>query len=215
MELFEKTDAVASSLDFNFLNVEYIIRLVYLFFTGGAEYPLDGPQPGTALFYLLYIVHPLLWLIALLLGVLFLAGMIYAAYGLYKIRAQEYLVYGKTEEDLAPEGVPVDVVKQRWQQVLLHADSENPNDWRLAIIEADIMLDDMVKLFGYRGETLGDRLKSIEKSDFTTIDDAWEAHKVRNAIAHQGSDFLLTKRETKRVIDLYRKVFQEFHYINY
>jgi hypothetical protein len=46
-----------------------------------------------------------------------------------------------------------------------------------------------------------------------TLNQAWEAHKIRNAIAHQGADFLLSEREAKRVVSLYREVFQEFDYI--
>jgi hypothetical protein len=71
----------------------------------------------------------------------------------------------------------------------------------------------MTKKMGYHGDTLGERLNSVEKSDFLTLNLAWEAHKVRNMIAHEGSNYLLTKREAKRVIDLYRQVFEEFEFI--
>ena len=108
------------------------------------------------------------------------------------------------------EGVP----HPRWEKVRDHLSSENPNDWRLAIMEADIILGEMLERMEYgKGVTIGERLKTIEPSDFTTIEKAWEAHKIRNLIAHQGSDFILTQREAKRVIELYREVFHEFRYI--
>ena len=75
------------------------------------------------------------------------------------------------------------------------------------------MLDEMLQRMGYRGESVGDKLKTIEESDFTSINEAWEAHKVRNQIAHRGSDFLITQREARRVADLYKRVFEEFRYI--
>jgi hypothetical protein len=102
---------------------------------------------------------------------------------------------------------------QKWRQILSHVNSQNPAEWRLSILEADVLLDDMVQSLGFHGETLGDRLKSAPKGDFKTIDLAWEAHKIRNAIAHEGSDFLLSQRESKRVISLYETVFKEFSYI--
>lgn len=98
----------------------------------------------------------------------------------------------------------------RWEHVLTLANSGSPGDWRTAIMEADIMLDEFLTSMGHHGMSLGDKLKGVEASDFRTIDLAWEGHKVRNRIAHQGSDFILTERETKRVIDLYRQVFEEF-----
>ena len=47
----------------------------------------------------------------------------------------------------------------------------------------------------------------------TTLDSAWEAHKIRNKVAHRGTDFILTRREAKRVIGLYRNALQEFDYV--
>ena len=110
-------------------------------------------------------------------------------------------------------GEDVSSHNERWEHVEKLGASENPGDWRVAIIEADVLLEELVASMGYDGQTLGDKLKAIEKSDFTTLDEAWEAHKIRNRIAHQGSDFILTHREAKRVIDLFRQVFKEFDYI--
>ena len=64
-----------------------------------------------------------------------------------------------------------------------------------------------------RGENLGERLKSVGKDRFKSLDDAWEAHLVRNKIAHEGLKFDITKREAQRVIYLYEKVFREFGHI--
>jgi hypothetical protein len=63
---------------------------------------------------------------------------------------------------------------------------------------------------GYSGETIAEKLKAVEPSDFITIESAWEAHKIRNVIAHEGADFILSEREARRIIDLYRAVFKEF-----
>src|SRR5262249_12780407 len=101
----------------------------------------------------------------------------------------------------------------RWHKVIDHLETDKPSDWKLAVLEADIMLDDMLKASGYEGDTIGEKLKKVERSDFNTIDLAWEAHKVRNLIAHEGTDYQLTQREAIRVIELYKKVFEEFYYI--
>jgi hypothetical protein len=102
---------------------------------------------------------------------------------------------------------------QKWILVEEHINSEDPNKWKLAILEADIILSELLESLGLPGESVGEKLKAVEESDFTTIESAWEAHKIRNAIAHQGSDFLLTKREAKRIINLYKTVFEEFKII--
>jgi hypothetical protein len=81
------------------------------------------------------------------------------------------------------------------------------------VIEADIILDSLLEKLNLPGQTMGDKLKAVERSDFLTIDQAWEAHKARNNIAHQGGEFLFNQREARRIIALYGEVFKEFHLI--
>jgi hypothetical protein len=90
-----------------------------------------------------------------------------------------------------------------------HIDSDNPNDWKLAIIEADILLDQTLKAKGFVGISLGERLRSISPAQLQSLDDAWQAHKVRNQIAHAGADFVLTRRLAEETIKQYRRVFAE------
>lgn len=99
---------------------------------------------------------------------------------------------------------------EKWEKILQLTESINSSDWRLAIIEADIMLDELLSKLQLPGDTMGEKLQAVEKSDFTTLDNAWEAHKFRNSIAHEGSDFLVNQREVRRVISLYESVFKEF-----
>ncbi len=101
---------------------------------------------------------------------------------------------------------------EAWENILTQVDSANQADWKLAILEADTILDSLVAKMGYKGENLGERLKSIEPGDFLTLNDAWEAHKVRNAIAH-GASYELSQREARRVIKLFETVFREFGYL--
>jgi hypothetical protein len=105
------------------------------------------------------------------------------------------------------------IINEKWQRVITHINSTNPNDWKLAILECDIMLADILEKMGYMQSSIGEKLKAIEPSDFTNIESAWEAHKIRNQIAHEGSDFAINEREAKRVVGLYEVVFREFEYI--
>lgn len=140
--------------------------------------------------------------------IVFLA-ILYIAWLRYKLSVEE-----KKKDKIPPaaEEIP-SLQSQKWQKILDHVNSLNPAEWRLSVLEADVLLDEMLQSFGFVGATIGERLKSTTQADFKTIDSAWEAHKIRNAIAHEGSDFLLSQRESKRVIGLYEVVFKEFSYI--
>ncbi|HMP67531.1 MAG TPA: hypothetical protein PKA60_02170 [Candidatus Paceibacterota bacterium] len=102
---------------------------------------------------------------------------------------------------------------RRWSHIQTLINSHNVNDWRQAIIEADIILEEMLDKMGYKGDSIGDKLKKVEKSDFLTLDSAWEAHKIRNRIAHKGSNYILSKDDADRAIEMYRQVFSEFYFI--
>lgn len=101
----------------------------------------------------------------------------------------------------------------RWEKILAHANSNNPSDWRWAIIEADIFLEESLKAKGFMGDNLGEILKSMTKGDLSSLDAAWDAHKVRNRIAHDGDKFDLNEREVKRVILLFEAVLKELKVI--
>jgi len=141
-------------------------------------------------------------------GVFFLFGIFYVAKRMSSIRE-------KNNPKPAPKTLTktLRVKTDQWGIVEKHASSENPGEWRLAIIEADTILEEAVKRMGYEGDTLGERMKKIDRSMLRSIDEAWDAHKVRNLIAHKGSAYVLSKREAKRVIGLYEKVFREIEFI--
>ncbi len=100
----------------------------------------------------------------------------------------------------------------QWQSVLRLATSNNPSDWKLAIIEADVILDMMTYMQGLSGETLGERLKNADPGTFQSLDYAKKAHYTRNRIAHEG-DIEFTPREVQQVVRMYEAVFREFKYI--
>jgi len=187
--------------DPKFLNIEFLFNQVFNFFEGGLNFAADLSGGG---FFL-----PQIKILLSILSILFITIIIYSLVRLWELRKED-------NEKFAFAGpVPQDAGEkhERWEVVQTHIESNNPSDWKLAIIEADAILDDMVKKIGYSGDNLGERLKSVEVSDFTSIQSAWEAHKVRNQIAHEGVGFELTHREARRVVELYRDVFEEFKYI--
>lgn len=157
-------------------------------------------------------IFPSIQFIAVFFTVIFIMGIIYTAFRLHHL--EKKLHHNQDVERNKQLKVQSEkILNPKWQKVLEHVNSPSPSDWRLAILEADILLGDMLEKMGYRGEGIGEMLKSIEESDFNTLNNAWEGHKIRNAIAHEGADFLLSQREAKRAIGLYESVFQEFHMI--
>ncbi|MEI6345780.1 MAG: hypothetical protein WCO79_00885 [bacterium] len=122
-----------------------------------------------------------------------------------------------------PAGLPVfdesaEVAKkarnnERWAAVLENVGSASDSDWRLAILEADIILDDMLKGMGTFGDTVAERLKSVNEHTIPSVQKAWEAHLVRNRIAHDGANFALSQHEARRIIGLFETVLKEGRFL--
>lgn len=148
-------------------------------------------------------------IVSLILSALFLFGIIFLSIKTGKLMNKRSKL---THSHSTKESEEV-FVNKKWEKIVLNLESNNPGDWKLAILEADIVLGEMLEKMGYRGDSIGEKLKNIEKSDFNTLDIAWQAHKVRNNIAHKGSEFNISKDEAIKTIELYEKVFKEFRFI--
>lgn len=113
-----------------------------------------------------------------------------------------------------PGATPVQTVTDpRWVQIEKNMQSHNMSEWRVAILEADILLFDMLSQMGYEGTSIGEILKKVDKANFVTLDDAWKAHRIRNIIAHEGANYELSRDEAERTIRLYKRVFDEFYFV--
>ena len=163
----------------------------------------------------------IIYMILSIFSIFFLGVIIYVTIRMFEIREKEHkhlhheiAEYAHNQKLKEVEKESSGVFKnEKWKKVLDYAFSNNENDWKLAIIEADAMLFDLLVQLGFKGESLGDKLKSINFEKFKGLDTAWEVHNIRNKIAHEGSAFTLSSHETKRVISLYEQIFQEFGFI--
>lgn len=152
--------------------------------------------------------------ISIPLCIFFVVGIIYCVERLKQIRNKEAEMHDlKVEPAYEPAPAADVALARRWETALKHIESPNASDWKQSILEADIMLDDLLSKMGYRGESVGEKLKRVEPGDMKTLNDAWEAHKVRNQIAHEGSGFVLDQHVARQVLHQYRRVFEEFFYI--
>lgn len=91
------------------------------------------------------------------------------------------------------------MVQQKWSRIKQLA-STSGESAKMAVIEADKLLDYVLKARNYSGETMGDRLKQAG-SDFSYTDDVWEAHKLRNKLVHEteyDADDRLVKKSIRQ-----------------
>lgn len=86
----------------------------------------------------------------------------------------------KKEEPAAPK----EEVRGQWTHIRELANSSTPSDWNMAVLRADALLDDILQHLGYEGLTIAERLKIVDPTKFSSLDNVWSAHRLRNMIAH-------------------------------
>jgi hypothetical protein len=76
---------------------------------------------------------------------------------------------------------------QQWQRIEGLLAQPGVDSTRSAIFEADKLLDIALRQSGFAGETLGERLKNARDhfGNNVVYQGLWEAHKMRNAMAHE------------------------------
>lgn len=157
-----------------------------------------------------------------ILALFFMTLIAYCAVRLLEIRKKEheYHHHGIHEyahrqherEEKMKEKVAVSR-NPRWVQVIEYMSSDKQGDWKLAIIEADSILEDLLDSLGFTGEGIGEKLRSADQDKFPRLPQAWEVHAIRNRIAHEGSNFELSPPEAKRTIATYEQIFRDYGFI--
>jgi hypothetical protein len=83
-------------------------------------------------------------------------------------------------------GLSFKEIDRRWKEVEDLFSVKKEMNYKLAIIEADKLLDHVLKAYNFQGETIGDRLK-IASYRFPRLKKVMWAHRVRNQIVHEAN----------------------------
>lgn len=189
----------------HFLNIEYFFYLLYTLVSGGHAVAGGGFQFGW-LIALLTLIWVTITVVAYVVSLGFLALLIYSTIRMHEIKDADSVRFQTILDTHHAEEV---TEHHRWNHVRELIESPQESDWRQAIIEADIILDDMLNRLGYTGDTMAEKFRKVNPADFHTLHDAMEAHGVRNRIAHDGSNFMLTDHLAYRTILQYENTFRE------
>ncbi|MEI6660168.1 MAG: hypothetical protein WCK91_01960 [bacterium] len=148
------------------------------------------------------------------LSIFLLGIIIFSLVRLFEIQAEEkHHILHEIAENLEKANERDKNKNPRWHYIQTLIESANESDWRVAIIEADSLLEETLRERGFTGDTTSELLEGASAGGFQSIQNAWDAHLVRNQIAHVGSDFPLSQTEGRRVIRMYQNFFEELRVV--
>ncbi len=86
--------------------------------------------------------------------------------------------------------------ERKWKE--LQSGLKSKETWPMAIIQADNLLDEVLKKRRFKGKTMGERLVSAQRS-LSNNDAVWYGHKLRNKIVHEV-DVPLSQKEVQKAL---------------
>jgi hypothetical protein len=101
-------------------------------------------------------------------------------------------------------------ITKSWLKIMSRLNANLESEFKLALIEADDVLDKALKAQGFQGETMGDRLKQITPDILVNVEEIKEAHKIRNDIVHDP-DYHLTRVVVQKALDCYEETLRNFN----
>jgi len=85
---------------------------------------------------------------------------------------------------------------------------ENRQSYNMSVVEGDKLLDKALMEMGLSGRTMGERLKKCGKEKFSQTNAVWNAHKLRNQIAHEPG-FKLEYHQAKHALNVYKQALRD------
>jgi len=95
-----------------------------------------------------------------------------------------------------------------WQNIKKHLFVGSDTELKLALLESDKLLDNALRLSGFQGKTLGDKLQEISPEELPHIEEVWEAHKLRNKLVHE-TNFKLNRNTAERALAIYEEALRD------
>lgn len=95
------------------------------------------------------------------------------------------------------------LIRETWQNIEKKFNPVVPESTRIAIVEADACVDDVLRQLGFEGEHFADRLARLEPEGLSTLPALWRAHKVRNDLVHTPG-FTLGADDAEAIMNTYK-----------
>lgn len=95
-----------------------------------------------------------------------------------------------------------------WEDIKQRSESVREADWKLSVIEADKLVDGVLKEKGFEGESMGERLMMIKPDQLHSLQGLWDAHKLRNLLVHE-SGYNVRHDQVLGAINAFEKVLRE------
>lgn len=94
--------------------------------------------------------------------------------------------------------------EREWNKINAFLDKKTEDAYKIAIIEADSFIDQILKRLNIPGKNIEERLKNTSDGQVSNIEDLRDAHNLRNNVVHDPS-ILVDFDKAKEILGVYEK----------
>lgn len=133
------------------------------------------------------------------MAMFFLAGVLY-----FMINSSwlKYKFLENISEFISWKSFGMREISKKWSKIKKRVESGAESDYKLAIIEADDFLSNILFDGGFEEEAFEDSIKNASKMFLSGVSEILSAHEIRNSIVY-NQDFKISGEQAKKVLDVY------------
>ena len=144
---------------------------------------------------------------SILLGAVGVVMLVFIVWVIWKFSWKKFVFLFDVTEFFTYRAYGAGGLTSKWKNVLKRLETPNEEEYKLAVLEADGMLDQSLKRMGFAGDTLADRLQKVSVGIISNLSEVRQANAIRNNIVHDP-DYRLTLSEAQRIIGVYETAFE-------
>ncbi len=130
--------------------------------------------------------------------------IIFIIYALINTKWIKRLIIWDMIEYLTYRSHAVSRIDKDWSRIEAMFARGTESDAKLALIEADTVLNDVLQAQGYSGDSLTDKLQKMSADILDNLADVKKVHETVSNIIHDPT-YHLSVSEAKKIIDVYEK----------
>ncbi|MDR3581858.1 MAG: hypothetical protein P4L67_01120 [Candidatus Pacebacteria bacterium] len=163
--------------------------------------------PTSSFFGTAWLVYDIVAAIFIIVDIVLVVGFVYVFRKASRFHP-DYRPKEKTGPAVHKETMHDIVMRERWHATAAKFALGTPEAARVAIIEADSLVDAALKNMQIEGEHLADRLSNLESDDIESMPRIWRAHRMRNDLVHTPG-FMVTPQDAERTMRDYEAFLRE------
>lgn len=138
---------------------------------------------------------------------IFIFFLISIIYFLKKTHWMEWRFGEGRKEFLTEQSYEVKKISETWAGIDNRLKTDLESEYKLAIIEADGLLEEVLEKIGFAGKDFKERLEKMTLDQLPDIDKVKKVHEIRGSII-RDPDYRLSLDNAKKIIGVYREALE-------